>query len=41
MIHELAIEVSAGNAKALKQLQRLLSARLETIGSRPNLTVTW
>jgi len=41
MIHELLVDVSAGNAKALKQLHRVLSARLEGIGSRRNLTVTW
>jgi hypothetical protein len=34
------IEGSAGNTRAFKQLQRLLSAQLEAIGSRHNLAVT-
>lgn len=38
---ELIIELAAVDAPALEQLQRLLAARLETIGRRDNLTVTW
>jgi hypothetical protein len=38
---ELTIELTAVDAQTLEQLQRLLSARLETIGRRDNFTVTW
>lgn len=38
---ELIIELTAVDATALEELQRLLSTRLETIGRRDNLTVTW
>lgn len=38
---ELIIELTAVDAPALEQLRRLLAARLETIGRRDNLTVTW
>ena len=38
---ELIIELTAVDAPALEQLQRLLAARLETIGRRDNITVTW
>jgi hypothetical protein len=38
---ELTIKLAADDATELQQLQQLLSARLETVGRRDNLVVTW
>jgi len=38
---ELTIKLAAVDTNELQQLQELLSARLETIGRRDNLVVTW
>ncbi len=38
---ELTIKLAAVDTDELQQLQELLSARLETIGRRDNLVVTW
>ena len=39
--NELTIDLAAADANDLQHLQQLLSARLETIGRRDNLPVTW
>jgi hypothetical protein len=38
---ELAIDLAADDTNDLRQLQQLLSLRLETIGRRDNLLITW
>jgi hypothetical protein len=38
---ELTIKLAAVDTNELQHLQKLLSARLETIGRRDNLVVTW
>ena len=38
---ELTIMLAAVDTNELQQLQELLSARLETIGRRDNLVLTW
>jgi hypothetical protein len=38
---ELALTLVASDADDLRQLQQLLSARLETIGRRDDIHVTW
>ena len=38
---ELTIKLEAVDTNELQQLQELLSARLETIGTRDNLVVAW
>ena len=39
--NELTIDLAAADANDLQQLEQLLFARLETIGRRDNLLVTW
>jgi len=39
--NELTIDLAAADTNHLRQLQQLLSLRLETIGRRDNLLVTW
>jgi hypothetical protein len=38
---ELTIKLAAEDTNELQQIQQLFSARLETIGRRDNLVVTW
>lgn len=38
---ELVVELVAVDASSLQALQQLLSARIETIGRRDDLTLTW
>jgi hypothetical protein len=38
---ELTIKLAAVDTSELQQLQQVLSARLETIGRRDNVVVTW